>query len=107
MKKEQILGVLRQVLTFFGAWLVARGLGDESLIQEIVGSITAVAATLWGWFDKSKRGLNVWVSLIRHLVSAVAGVLVLFDVSAIRFEEISGMVLGLLSTIFSYMENKK
>lgn len=52
MTKEQVLGVIRHVLTFVGGVLVAKGLIDEATSTEIVGGIITVAGGIWSVLDK-------------------------------------------------------
>lgn len=52
MKKEQVLGILRHVLTFVGGILVAKGIADEAVLQELIGaSITAIGG-VWSIIAK-------------------------------------------------------
>jgi hypothetical protein len=47
MNKKQILGLVRHILTFAGGILLAKGYVDESLLEELTGSvITIVGAVL-------------------------------------------------------------
>ena len=39
MNKEQVLGIVRHGLTFFGGVLLTKGLVDEQLWSEISGSL--------------------------------------------------------------------
>ncbi len=52
MKKEQVLGVVRHVLTFGGGLLVAKGLLDENLVAEIIGGVLTLTGALWSVFSK-------------------------------------------------------
>ena len=45
--KEQILGIVRHVLTFGGGLVVAKGLVDEATAQYIIGSVLALIGTIW------------------------------------------------------------
>ena len=45
--KEQILGIVRHVLTFGGGLVVANGLIDEAVAQSIIGSVLALIGTIW------------------------------------------------------------
>lgn len=47
MNKDQVLGLIRHVLTFFGGIVVARGLVDESTLQEILGGLISVIGGVW------------------------------------------------------------
>ena len=52
MTKEQIQGIVRHVLTFVGGILVLQGVVEESLINELIGGVVALAGTLWSVFSK-------------------------------------------------------
>ena len=52
MTKEQIQGIVRHVLTFVGGILVLQGVVEETLINELIGGVVALAGTLWSIFSK-------------------------------------------------------
>lgn len=54
MKKDQILGLLRHVLTIAGGALAASG-SDASLINETTGVILAIVGVTWSWIEKTRR----------------------------------------------------
>ena len=54
MRKEKILGILRHTLTFVGGILITKGLIDETLVNEIVGSIITLTGLVWSIVDKTK-----------------------------------------------------
>ncbi len=47
MTKEQVLGVIRHVLTFAGGFLVTKGLVDEGAVMEVVGAVTTIIGSVW------------------------------------------------------------
>lgn len=47
MKKEQILGIVRHILTFAGGLLIADGLATEALTQELIGAIMTIVGGIW------------------------------------------------------------
>lgn len=55
MNKDQILGVLRHVLTFVGGILVFRGVLDDALLQELVGGVSTLVGTVWSVIAKRKE----------------------------------------------------
>lgn len=108
MNKEQILGLVRQILTFGGVYLATKGIVDSATIELVIGAILAITVTIWGWIDKSNRELSVWLSLTRHLVSAIGAIVVGTGIlSESLFNDISGIVIGLVSVILSVLENRK
>lgn len=54
MTKEQILGLVRHVLTFVGGILITKGLLDEASSTEVIGGIMGLAGTIWSIIDKKK-----------------------------------------------------
>ena len=54
LTKEQLLGIVRHAVTFIGGILVMKGLIDDSLVQEILGGATTLAAAIWSIVDKNK-----------------------------------------------------
>jgi hypothetical protein len=54
MKKEQLLGIIRHVLTFAGGVLVAKGLATESLSQELIGAAMTLVGGIWSIIEKNK-----------------------------------------------------
>jgi hypothetical protein len=58
MKKEQILGILRHLLTFVGGILVARGIGNSDLVAEITGGLVTAVGGLWSFFAKNPTVLT-------------------------------------------------
>jgi len=55
MTKEQVLGVFRHVLTFVGGIIMAKGLIDEALVNEIIGTIVTVIGTTWSIVTKPRK----------------------------------------------------
>lgn len=53
MTKEQILGVVRHLLTFFGGILVTKGLIDETIVTEIIGGISTLVGAIWSFIAKT------------------------------------------------------
>lgn len=47
MNKEKVLGIVRHTLTFIGGLLIMKGLVDESMVNEIIGGVIALAGAIW------------------------------------------------------------
>lgn len=58
MSKEQILGIVRHVLTFVGGLLIMEGIMDESIVFELSGAITTLIGGIWSVIDKNKKELE-------------------------------------------------
>ena len=50
--KDQILGLIRHALTFAGGIIVAKGLVDDVLFQEILGGIMTLVGGVWSVTSK-------------------------------------------------------
>jgi hypothetical protein len=55
MKQEQVLGVLRHVLTFAGGILVMRGVIDQEVVSELIGGVLSIVGLVWSFVDKIKK----------------------------------------------------
>jgi uncharacterized membrane protein YphA (DoxX/SURF4 family) len=53
MKKEQVLGIVRHVLTFTGGILVAKGIATEALSQELIGAVITLIGGVWSIIEKN------------------------------------------------------
>jgi hypothetical protein len=54
MQKEQVLGIIRHVLTFTGGIAVTQGVATETTIVEIIGGIVAIIGGVWSIINKNK-----------------------------------------------------
>jgi hypothetical protein len=52
MKKEQVLGIVRHILTFAGGLLVLKGYGDAALIEEGSGALISLIGVVWSVLSK-------------------------------------------------------
>lgn len=52
---EKLLGLIRHVLTFVGGIIVAKGLVDENLSQEIIGGLMTVVGGVWSVLAKKPK----------------------------------------------------
>jgi hypothetical protein len=52
MSKERVLGIIRHTLTFVGGFLVMKGLADEVMVTEVVGSVVGLVGVIWSIVDK-------------------------------------------------------
>jgi hypothetical protein len=55
MKKEEVLGIVRHILTFIGGVVVAKGIVNESQLLEICGAIMTIIGSVWSVADKRKK----------------------------------------------------
>ena len=52
--KDQILGLIRHALTFVGGIVIAKGLVEDALFQEIAGGVMTLVGAIWSIADKKK-----------------------------------------------------
>lgn len=52
MNKEQVLGIVRHLLTFVGGIVITKGLLDEALYTELVGGVMTLVGTIWSIVSK-------------------------------------------------------
>lgn len=55
MSQEQILGIIRHILTFVGGYFVTKGLVEEGMSQELVGGVMTLIGTVWSIVAKIKK----------------------------------------------------
>ncbi len=52
--KDQVLGIVRHALTFVGGIIIAHGLVDDALFQEILGGVMTLVGAIWSVASKKK-----------------------------------------------------
>lgn len=57
VNKEQILGIIRHILTFGGGWLVASGALDEVTVANGVGALVTIIGIVWSAFFAPEKKL--------------------------------------------------
>ena len=54
MSKEQILGLIRHILTSVGGAILMLGYFDEALVTEVTGGLMTAIGFVWSVIDKYK-----------------------------------------------------
>ncbi len=54
MNQEQVLGIVRHVLTTVAGMAVAKGYADDSTATAIVGGVVALVGVVWSFLAKKK-----------------------------------------------------
>jgi hypothetical protein len=54
LTQQQVLGIVRHILTFGGGILVTKGLLDEGMVSEISGAVITLIGAVWSIIEKSK-----------------------------------------------------
>ena len=52
--KDQLSGLVRHGLTALGGFLVAKGLVEDSLIQDAIGAVMTLVGVIWSVAAKKK-----------------------------------------------------
>lgn len=52
MKQDQLLGLIRHILTFGGGLLVTKGVLDEGMATELVGALVTIFGGAWSVLAK-------------------------------------------------------
>lgn len=55
MKKEQVLGLVRHLLTLGGGYAIGNGLIDDASATQIIGAVTTVIGLVWSWYSPDKK----------------------------------------------------
>lgn len=106
--KNQILGIIRQLLTMIGAALASYGFENIAGVnwQEIAGVTVALIATVWGFVDKTNRDKNALFSVLRHAISIATGVLISISPELGKlFGVLTPSLMGIIAIILSVNEN--
>jgi hypothetical protein len=56
MKREQFQAIVRHLLGAAGAFALAGGLADESMVAQASGALATLAAVGWSLWEKRKGG---------------------------------------------------
>jgi len=107
MNKEQVLGLVRQILTFTSVFLISKGIIPQTLANEIITGAIVLAMIVWSWVDKTERNLSVWMVFIRKTLTIVGAVIM--GKGLIKDEvwnEMVAMVMTLASILLSYIGNE-
>jgi hypothetical protein len=52
LSKEQVLGIVRHVLTFAGGIVLSQGLIDQALVNTVIGSSITLIGAIWSIVSK-------------------------------------------------------
>jgi len=54
MNQEQVMGIIRHVLTFVGGIIVMKGYADEAFVMEVTGGVLTLIGGVWSIVTKVK-----------------------------------------------------
>lgn len=55
MNKDQVLGIVRHVLTFAGGFIVAKGWLSEGAVPEVIGAVITIVGAVWSALAPEKK----------------------------------------------------
>lgn len=105
MKKEQALGLIRELLMAIGVALIVFGYVAEGtdILPAVGGAMSIVS---FAWSLAAHEGLDAVVSLFRKALSAVGGGLVAYGVAnPEHVEAITAIILPVVSAFSSWKSN--
>jgi hypothetical protein len=106
MNKEQVIGLVRQILTFVSVFLITKGIIPQTLANEIITGVIILAMVVWSWVDKSNRNLSVWMVFVRQALTIVGAFIMGKGlIKAEIWNEVIAMVMTLTSIVLSYIGN--
>ncbi len=75
MTRENIISLVRHLVSLIGGLLVAKGLANDSVIMEVGGAIAAIFAIVWSIKDQA-FDLGSLEGAIRQIGTAIAAYLI-------------------------------
>lgn len=54
MTQEEILGIIRHLLTALGGVLVTKGVVDSGTVEAVVGGLLAIGGAVWSVYHKKQ-----------------------------------------------------
>ena len=54
MNQEQLMGIIRHILTFVGGIVVMKGYAEEAFVMEVTGGLLTLIGGVWSIVNKIK-----------------------------------------------------
>lgn len=110
MTKEQIISIIRTLLTGIGAFFIGKSLFgvsiSDNLVSLIGGGVAVLGSFIWSIVDKS-LALEGFQAAIKQVITAIGGILAALGKSTESFESISGALLPVITLIYTFLSQKK
>lgn len=104
MKKEQVISIVRHVLSVVGGLLLAYGIGQEVLFANISGVVLGLVSLIWSIKEKSAT-LSQAGGVIRQVLTFVGGFLIAKGVlTPEKLEATIGGIVALLPVILGQFD---
>lgn len=110
MTKDQIISIIRTLLTGIGAFFIGKSIFGVAISDNIIGlvggGVAVVGSFIWSILDKS-LAVEGFQAAIKQVVTAIGGILAALGKNIQSFESISGALLPILTLIYTYLSQKK
>jgi hypothetical protein len=110
MTKDQIISIVRTLLTGIGAFFIGKSIFgvqvSDNILQLVAGSIAVIGSFVWSIVDKS-LAVEGFQAAIKQVVTAIGGVLAALGKNTQSFESITGALLPVLTLIYTFLSQKK
>lgn len=104
MSKDQVISIVRHVLSVVGGLLLAYGVAQDSLITNVSGVVLGLVSIIWSIKDKTAT-LDQISGVIRQVLTFAGGFLVLKGVlTPEKLEATIGGVIALLPVILGQFD---
>lgn len=109
--KENLLAIVRAVLTLVGSFLIGHNVFgkplDSSTSEIIIGAVLSLIGIIWGFVDKTTT-IDTGLSALRSVLLVLGGLGVSWGlISSNVFEAISGFTLSLIPILQSIFSKQK
>jgi hypothetical protein len=96
MDTSKTIGLVRELLMAVSAALITYGIGTDAVWQEVTGGVVALVTLIFA--IRANTGREAWFTLIRKVLSAAAGVLVVTGtLEPEKVNALLGVVLSLVA----------
>jgi len=104
MKKEQVISIVRHVLSVVGGLLLAYGIGQEVLFANFSGVVLGLVSLVWSIKDKTAT-ISQTAGVIRQVLTFVGGFLILKGLlTPEKLEATIGALVALLPVILGQFD---
>lgn len=104
MKQEQVISIVRHVLSVIGGVLLAYGIGQEVLFANITGVVLGLISLVWSIKYKTAT-ISMVSGVIRQVLTFVGGFLVLKGIlTPEKLEAAIGGIVALLPVILGQFD---
>jgi len=104
VKKEIILGQLRELLNIIGAGLLVWGIGNESLWESVGGALLSLMTLIW--VIRSKDGFEIIFSALRKVIGALGGLMIVTEwMDPEKVSAITAVLVSVIPFVWSLYSN--